>query len=90
MEPPSSEELLKEALEDVLQMPAVVRPVSPHPPCCRKKELFPDESVFADIDEQVIKVGVLVAGGLGLITGSVAHFGPENFMMINWNRSREM
>ena len=55
--PPSSEELLQEALEDVLQMPAVVRPVSPHPPCCRKTELFPDESVFADIDEQVIKVG---------------------------------
>nr|KAG5698280.1 hypothetical protein BaRGS_016982 [Batillaria attramentaria] len=52
----SSEELLQEALEDVLLMPAVARPISPHPPCCRKNELFPDASVFGDIDEQVIKV----------------------------------
>ena len=57
--PPSCEERLQEALEDVLQMPAVVPPVSPHPPRCRKGELFPDASVFTDIDEQVIKVGLV-------------------------------
>lgn len=28
----------------------------PHPPSCRKKDLFADASVFKDIDDQVIKV----------------------------------
>ncbi|KAL8576564.1 hypothetical protein ACOMHN_003122 [Nucella lapillus] len=52
----SSRELLVEVLEEVLQMPAVVRPASPHPPSCRKRELIPDESAYSGIDEQVIKV----------------------------------
>ncbi|XP_076440831.1 hillarin-like [Babylonia areolata] len=52
----NSEELLAEVMEDVLQMPAVTSPASPKPPVLRKKELFPDASVFKDIDEQVIKV----------------------------------
>ncbi|ESP03308.1 hypothetical protein LOTGIDRAFT_137570, partial [Lottia gigantea] len=40
----------------ILQKPAVIEPPSPHPPSCRKKELFDGISIFNDIDEQVIKV----------------------------------
>ncbi|XP_041357977.1 hillarin-like isoform X2 [Gigantopelta aegis] len=43
-------------LLEVLQAPAVVQPPSPHPPSCRKKDLYRDASIFSDIDDQVIKV----------------------------------
>lgn len=52
------EDLLQEALQEVLQIAAVVRPTSPQPPSCRKHELFPNASVFTAIDHQVIKVSV--------------------------------
>ncbi|XP_076462508.1 hillarin-like [Babylonia areolata] len=56
--PSSREQLVQEVMEEVLQLPpvAVVRPSGPHPPACRKRELIPDESLYAAIDEQVIKV----------------------------------
>lgn len=43
-----------EALEIIPVAPAEIP--SPHPPSCRKKDLYVDPSQFNDIDEQTIKV----------------------------------
>ncbi|KAK6188332.1 hypothetical protein SNE40_004527 [Patella caerulea] len=48
-------EALQDAIE-VLQKPAVIEPPAPHPPSCRKKDLYDNISIFDDIDEQVIRV----------------------------------
>lgn len=49
-----------DAIEDVLEAlniePITTELPPPHPPSCRKKDLFSDASVFKDIDDQVIQV----------------------------------
>ena len=52
-EPEELEEAL-EALEITPVGPTELPP--PHPPSCRKKELYEDVKVFQDVDDQTIKV----------------------------------
>lgn len=47
-------EQIEEALE-ALEITTTELP-PPHPPSCRKKDIYTDVSVFNELDEQVIKV----------------------------------
>lgn len=48
------EELVEEVIE-ALGLPSSDLP-SPHPPSCRKKDLYEDVNIFSELDEDVIKV----------------------------------
>lgn len=50
-------EEIEEAMEALEIIPVAPTEIpSPHPPSCRKKDLYVDPSQFNDIDEQTIKV----------------------------------
>ncbi|WAR24738.1 HIL-like protein [Mya arenaria] len=55
---PQNEEIVKEIIEtmEVLEQPKKSELPAPHPPACRKTEIYTDPNVFDELDDKVIQV----------------------------------
>ena len=53
-----SKELELSAAMAAISMPTELP--APHPPRCRKRDLYTDPSIFAELDEDVIRVSWLI------------------------------
>ncbi|XP_014769685.1 hillarin [Octopus bimaculoides] len=49
-------ERIDQVVNEFVKLPVSSEPPSPHPPSCRKSEIYTDPSVFKDIDDHVIKI----------------------------------
>lgn len=51
-------ERINQVVNEFVKLPVSSEPPSPHPPSCRKSEIYTNPSVFKDIDDHVIKVDI--------------------------------
>ncbi|GAB1606427.1 hillarin-like [Argonauta hians] len=54
--PIEDSEQIDQVINELVKAPIATEPPSPHPPSCRKHQLYSDVSVFNDIDDHVIKI----------------------------------